>query len=365
MMQRNPGIRVARADLGFGPSVLLSTGGTQWKDVTKKCPTISWWLSGRVDLLELVAYDGPKIQEYELSQWLSPSDLQPIKAFGVTYIASLVERLVEELAKGHNHAAGSIRSNLNQNFIQSVRDLVPGSLAALELRSELLEKNQWSQYLEVGLGSDPELFTKCSPMGSLGHNSVAGVLVESKWNNPEPEAVLVCDHSGTPVGVTIGNDLNLRDIEGRSSLLLGRAKDNRGSCVMGPWIRIFDTDFTFDRLRDEAITLDVKGNDGFAVSETASLSGMTRGFRALVQALFDQHDYPDGIFAFTGSPIAPVWDRDIAGSGFTHQIDDQVKIELSRVGVLTHAVKTCDQLDPWSFGITDLMQNLATRGLLS
>ena len=363
-MQLNPGIRIARADLGFGPSVLLSTGGTQWIDVTKKCPTIGWWLSGCIDLQELITYEGPMVQECEFSQWLSPSDLQPIKAFGVTYVASLIERLVEELAEGHGHAAGSIRSNLDQNFIQAVRALTPGSLAALKLRSELLEKNQWSQYLEVGLGSDPELFTKCPPMSALGSKAVAGVLVESKWNNPEPEAVLVCNHFGNPVGVTIGNDLNLRDIEGRSSLLLGRAKDNRGSCVIGPWIRIFDSKFTFDHLRDQVITLKVQGNDGFCVSESAPLSGLTRGFKALVRALFDQHDYPDGVFAFTRSPIAPTWDRDVIGGGFTHHIDDQVQIELPCVGVLTHTVKTCDQLDAWSFGITDLMHNLATRGLL-
>ena len=363
-MQPSLGIRIARADLGPGPSVLLSNRSAQWVDVTRKCPTISWWLSGRVDLPELIAYDGPKIQEYELSQWLSPSDLQPIKAFGVTYVASLIERLVEELAHGHEDAAGSMRSKLDPNFIQSLRGLVPGSSAALELRSELLEKNQWSQYLEVGLGSDPELFTKCSPMSALGNMSTAGILGESKWSNSEPEAVLVCDCKGKPVGVTIGNDINLRDIEGRSSLLLGRAKDNRGSCVIGPWIRIFDLDFTFDKLRHQEITLEVNGSDGFHISESAPLTGLTRGFGSLVQALFDQHDYPDGIFAFTGSPIAPVWDRESVGSGFTHHIDDQVRIELSGVGALTHVIKTCAQLTPWSFGITELTQNLVSRGLL-
>lgn len=346
-----------------GPSVVRIVAQKVW-DITACCPTVGHWLSGQVSTTDLVNCEAIEVGTVETVQWLSPFDVQPIKACGVTFIASLLERLVEELARGQTQAAGTIRQGFSDEFLKSLREIKPGSAAALDLREELLARNQWSQYLEVGLGPDPEVFTKAPPMAALGYGAEAGLLSESTWNNPEPEIVLAIDARGEAVGAALGNDVNLRDVEGRSALLLGRAKDNRGSTVIGPWIRVFDDAVNLHQLSGSELTLEIDGPDGFHVSETAPLSGLVRGFQALVDAAFDQHDYPDGVALFTGSAFAPTWDRSGRGEGFTHLDGDQVTIRSPLLGELRHRVRRCPDLPAWEFGLVALMQNLTKRRLL-
>jgi fumarylacetoacetate (FAA) hydrolase family protein len=347
----------------LGPCV-VRVAGDQVFDLTRSCPTIGHWLGGQVSTAELLQSAAVEMGTVCSVQWLAPFDIQPIKACGVTFIASLLERLVEELARGQTDAADSIRQSFSAAFLQSLRDIRPGSPEALQLREELLAQNRWSQYLEVGLGSDPEVFTKAPPMAALGEGAEAGLLSDSTWNNPEPEIVLAINCRGEAVGASLGNDVNLRDVEGRSALLLGRAKDNRGSTVIGPWIRVFDRDLNLQQLTESELTLEIHGPDGFHVAETAPLSGLVRGFQALIDAVFDQHDYPDGVALFTGSAFAPTWDRSGSGEGFTHLDGDRVTIRSPLLGELRHTVRRCPDLPAWEFGLAALMQNLAERRLL-
>jgi fumarylacetoacetate (FAA) hydrolase family protein len=296
---------------------------------------------------------------------LSPIDLQPIKAAGVTFAASMLERVIEERAKGSPEAAQAIRQEISESLGGNLRDLVPGSIAAENLKTRLIERGMWSQYLEVGIGPDAEIFTKAPVLSSVGTGADAGIHPKSAWNNPEPEVVLVVGSDGRIRGATLGNDVNLRDVEGRSALLLGKAKDNNASAAIGPFIRFFDGGFGLDDLRALSVSLRVEGVDGFVMEGASSMQEISRDPVDLTaQAINDSHQYPDGLALYCGTMFAPVKDRDAPGMGFTHHEDDVVTVRAPFLGSLTNRIRHSDRCERWTFGIRDLMTNLARRGLI-
>jgi fumarylacetoacetate (FAA) hydrolase family protein len=297
---------------------------------------------------------------------LSPLDLQCVKASGVTFAVSALERVIEERARGDAAGAQAIREALSERIGSDLRSVKPGSAEAERLKVVLIAEGLWSQYLEVAIGPHAEIFTKAPTLSTVGWGDWVGVRADSVWNNPEPEIVLACDPSGRVRGAALGNDVNLRDIEGRSALLLGKAKDNNASCAVGPFIRVFDDGFTLDDVRSAVVRLKIEGEDGFELAGESSMRLISRDPLELVaQTIGPNHQYPDGFVLFLGTMFAPVADRDTPGEGFTHKVGDVVQIRNERLGVLENKVTTCAEAPPWTLGLTGLMRNLAGRGLLT
>ncbi|MBO9651873.1 MAG: fumarylacetoacetate hydrolase family protein [Variovorax sp.] len=296
---------------------------------------------------------------------LAPCDLQAVKASGVTFIASLLERVIEEQARGDASKAESIRSALGDLLGDNLAGIVPGSPQAAKVKDVLIAQGAWSQYLEVGIGPDAEIFTKAPVLSAVGTGADVGIHSGSVWNNPEPEVVLAVNSRGQTLGAALGNDVNLRDFEGRSALLLGKAKDNNASCAIGPFIRLFDDHFGIDHVRRITVGLRVIGPEGFTLDGSSSLSKISRDPLDLVsQALGPHHAYPDGLMLFLGTMFAPTQDRHGPGQGFTHVVGDRVTISAPELGALENRVVHAEDAARWTFGIGALMRNLAGRGLI-
>ncbi|ANN79883.1 fumarylacetoacetate hydrolase family protein [Bordetella flabilis] len=366
-----------------GPSIVAVRDG-QVFDITATVPTMADLLDhpdpaaiARTAPGELLGSVGPLLQASLNAEagpagtpvamtLLAPCDVQAIKACGVTFAVSLLERLIEERTGGDAAAAQTMRATLQETLGTDLRSIRPGSEGALRLKETLISRGAWSQYMEVGIGTDAEVFSKSQPMSAVGFGAQVGLLPASEWNNPEPEIVLAVNSRGETVGATLGNDVNLRDIEGRSALLLGKAKDNNGSCAIGPFIRLFDGDYTIDTVRNDRVALLIEGqDDGFVLNGISNMSEISRDPLDLVAQTYGRHhQYPDGLVLFLGTMFSPIQDRGTPGSGFTHRAGDRVTIASPTLGKLVNTVHKCTEIPPWTYGVRKLYANLARRGLL-
>ena len=351
---------------GVGPCVVTLRDGQLFDITSKEAPTVRDILE-REDAADYTrSAPGEALGSLDADHnWLAPCDLQAVKACGVTFAGSMVERVIEEQAAGDPAKADAVRSRIGARIGDSLTNIVPGSDAAAQVKEALITEGLWSQYLEVGIGPDAEVFSKAQVLSSVGYGADVGLHPISTWNNPEPEVVLAVSSRGEIKGATLGNDVNLRDVEGRSALLLSKAKDNNASCAIGPMIRLFDNSFTLDDVRAAELTLTVTGPDGFEMTGHSSMAQISRDPQDLVaQTIGRHHQYPDGLMLFLGTLFAPTQDRDTPGGGFTHKLGDIVTISNDKLGALTNTVRLSTECPEWKFGASHLMRNLARRGLI-
>jgi len=361
--------RIWRDDVS-GPALVTLRNGHLLDITCRQAPTMRDLLEMENPVEWVKAAKGEDLGSLEAymdfgKQLLAPCDLQAVKACGVTFVRSMIERVIEEKAAGNPALAEKVRGRVTAIIGDSLKNLKAGSEAAAKVKTALIEEGVWSQYLEVGIGPDAEVFTKSPVLSSVGHGAEVGLHPISKWNNPEPEIVLAVNSRGVVQGAALGNDVNLRDVEGRSALLLGKAKDNNASCSIGPFIRLFDDTYSIDNVRNAKLDLLIEGPEGYVLKGASSMAEISRDPLDLVsQTIGRHHQYPDGFMLFMGTLFAPVEDRDVKGQGFTHKIGDRVTISNAELGSLQNVVRLSTECAPWTFGIRALISNLAARGLL-
>lgn len=355
------GTWIGRVQSDNGPSIVTARDGELFDITSKAAPTVR-------DILEMDApadYVAQAEGQQINAPLLAPCDLQAVKASGVTFARSMVERVIEERAGGDPALAEDIRNRVTSVIGDSLSNIEPGSAKAEQVKQALIKEDMWSQYLEVGIGPDVEVFSKAQTLSAVGHGADVGIHPMSRWNNPEPEVVLAVNSKGDIQGATLGNDVNLRDVEGRSALLLSKAKDNNASCAIGPMIRLFDASYNLDNVRQAELKMRVEGLDGYVLNGASSMKEISRDPEDIVgQTIGRHHQYPDGFMLFLGTLFAPTEDRDRPGEGFTHKIGDVVSIECEGLGVLKNTVKLSTECPEWEFGLADLMRNLAARELI-
>lgn len=365
--------RVWRPEIG--PSVVTLRDGNLVDITSRNAPTVRDVLEMNDPVAHVRSSEGEAIglpdavlgasERKDNLFWLAPCDLQAVKACGVTFAQSMVERVIEERAAGDPAKADAVRNRVHKIVGNTLNEIVAGSEKAAQVKQELIAEGLWSQYLEVGIGPDAEVFSKAQPLSSVGTGAEIGLHPVSTWNNPEPEIVLAVNSKGTCHGATLGNDVNLRDIEGRSALLLPMAKDNNASCAIGPMIRLFDETYSLEDVRSAKLDLRVEGEDGFVLEGRSLMSEISRDPLDLIAHVIGRHhQYPDGFVLFLGTLFAPIEDRDEPGQGFTHKLGDRVTISAKGLGTLQNTVRLSTECPPWDFGLADLMHNLATRNFL-
>jgi fumarylacetoacetate (FAA) hydrolase family protein len=369
----------ARSSASPHPLVVTVSGGEIFDITAKAAPTVRDICEMDDPAAYVASAKGPVIGSLEglaensfgashdpsKPSLLSPVDLQAVKAAGVTFVVSLLERVIEEQARGSAAKADAIRADIAALIGPDLSRLKPGSAEAAACKAKLIERGVWSQYLEVGIGPDAEIFTKCQPMASVGFGADVGLHPISNWNNPEPEIAVIASSQGRIVGAALGNDVNLRDVEGRSALLLGKAKDNNASAALGPFIRLFDGKFDITDVKTAQVRLKVEGEDGFSLEGSSSMAEISRSPEELVAAAIGpHHQYPDGIALYLGTMFVPSKDRGENGKGFTHKVGDMVSISTEKLGSLVNRVQLSPDCPPWTYGASHLMRDLARAGLI-
>jgi 2-dehydro-3-deoxy-D-arabinonate dehydratase len=149
---------------------------------------------------------------------------------------------------------------------------------------------------------------------------------DSRWNVPEPELTLAVNAAGRIFGVTVGNDMSSRDIEGENPLYLPQAKVYDGSCALGPGIQL-----GAPPPPETTIRLEIVRGAGVAFAGDTTLAQLKRRPEELVEYLFRDNSFPNGVLLMTGTGIVPPGDFSLAAG-------DEIRIEIAGVGRLVNTV---------------------------
>lgn len=221
----------------------------------------------------------------ESVRWLPPIDDQEVWAAGVTYKRSQTARMEE------SEAAASC-------------------------------------YDQVYEADRPELFFKATPHRVGGHRQPLRIREDATWNVPEPEVTLVLNPELKIIGLTIGNDMSSRDIEGENPLYLPQAKCYDQCAGLGPWIWLFEK---MPPPNEIGVHLQIDRSGEIVFDQKTSAGEMARSFEDLVGWLGRDNTFPHGAFLMTGTGIVPT-------SDFTLNAGDIVNITIQGIGTLSNPI---------------------------